>query len=240
MVWPTRGSRATRTSETGESSGVSRSKFQFWSIYTLEIYSTLTWGGTIRLRENQSNVMYPAEVDDEMLPSDLIDTRAYTDVTFMRGWNFTTDMYRMLEYLLDRLRSLKPVDPRQAPLGELFRPHRFSPRDVLDRLALMYAQLPEVFKTVKEMTGDKRVDRYSFQAANIILTMQTVKLTVAAAEDQGVEERCRIASELVQSLGAIPTAYIAAVSRPMASQSVIGTHSDHVAASPRKLRPLTG
>jgi len=65
------------------------------------------------------------------------------------------------------------------------------------------------------MTGDVRVDRFGFQAANISITFQTVKLALAAAEDLGAEQRCAFARELINSLAAIPTAYIAAVSRPM-------------------------
>lgn len=38
----------------------------FWSIYTLDIFTSIVWGGVIRSREYQSNVSYPSEADDDM------------------------------------------------------------------------------------------------------------------------------------------------------------------------------
>lgn len=142
----------------------------------------------------------------------------------MRGWNFTTDMYRMLEHLVERLRTVNPPDPARAALADLFPPPILSHKDVLDRLDHLYEQLPEIFKSVGQMTGDPRLDIFGFQAANIIVTMQTVRLTVAVAEDQGVEGRCKFASDLVNALKTIPTPFIAAVSRPMVSGKVAIHH----------------
>jgi hypothetical protein len=34
-------------------------------MYTLEVFSSIVWGGMIRCRESQSKVRYPSEVDDE-------------------------------------------------------------------------------------------------------------------------------------------------------------------------------
>ena len=179
----------------------------FWSTYTLEIYSTITWGGMVRFREQQCLVQYPAAADDDNISA----LGIITSASFMQGWNFTTDMYRMLEHLIAQ--RTRPDNS----LGDLFQPHRPSARDVLLRLSQMYEDLPDIFKTVREMTGTLTLDRYGFQAANIIITMQTVKLTIAGAEDYDVERRCQIATELIQALTTIPTAYIAAVSRPMVS-----------------------
>jgi hypothetical protein len=36
----------------------------------------------------------------------------------------------------------------------------------------LYMDLPQIFKETKVMTGDPTVDMYSFQAANIIVTLQ--------------------------------------------------------------------
>lgn len=157
-------------------------------------------------------MLYPAEADDvDILPAGF---KPSYKISFLKGWNFTTDMYRMLEHLVDRIRS-RQIDPRG--LGALFSSTFPSSRDVLDRLDVMYNSLPEIFKAVQPMTGDVEADRYGFQAANIIVTMQTVKLTLAVAEDYDAEQRCTLVTELVQALTAIPTSYIAAVSRPLVS-----------------------
>ncbi|KAF3397767.1 hypothetical protein F1880_006509 [Penicillium rolfsii] len=89
----------------------------FWSIYTRDIYSTVVWGGVIRYREAHSLVRYPSELDDEFIidlgygvPSvtsglNLFQTGNVAVVSrqptpWLRGWNFTTDLYRILEHLL--------------------------------------------------------------------------------------------------------------------------------------------
>lgn len=169
----------------------------------------------MRFRESQSNVLYPAEVDDEDITFTGITYPPPQQVSFMRGWNFTTDMYRVLEHIIARVRASKPHDHGAAFLEDLFKPQNPTSKQVLDRLENMHAGLPGIFKSVQPMTGDLRADRYGFQAANIIVTLQTVKLTLALAEDHGVEQRCAFAGELVNALAAIPTTYIAAVSRPM-------------------------
>jgi hypothetical protein len=133
----------------------------------------------------------------------------------MRGWNFTTDMYRIAEHLLDRNKAVKAQYPGLDTFNDLFEPPHVSPQIVLERVNEMHGRLPAVFKTAQPMTGDDRVDRYGFQAANIIVTVQTLKLVLAAAEDYDVDQRCAIAGELINALSAIPTSYIAAVSRPM-------------------------
>jgi hypothetical protein len=159
--------------------------------------------------------MYPAEADDEDIAPSGITYPPPQQVSFMRGWNFTTDMYRFLEHIIARVRASKPQDHGAACLEDLFKPQYPSSKEVLARLQDMHAGLPDVFKAVEPMTGNLPTDRYSFQAANIIVTRQTVNLTLSQAEDQGVEQRCAFAGELINALARIPTAYIAAVSRPM-------------------------
>jgi len=171
----------------------------------------------VRFRESQSNVTYPEDIPFAAISSSStgITYPPPQQVSFMRGWNFTTDMYRILEHIIARVRASKPPDPGAAFLEDLFKPQYPSSKEVLDRLDHMHSGLPEVFKSVQPMTGNLRTDRYGFQAANIIVTLQTVKLTLALAEDHGVEQRCAFAGELINALASIPTAYIAAVSRPM-------------------------
>lgn len=39
---------------------------KFWSMYTLEVYSSIVWGGVTRCRQSQCRVFYPSEVDDDL------------------------------------------------------------------------------------------------------------------------------------------------------------------------------
>ena len=63
-------------------------------------------------------------------------------------------------------------------------------------------------------------------AANIIVTLQTVKMVLAGAEESSVEKRCSIAGELLDALAAIPTAYIAAISSPMVGTPFLLNRAD--------------
>lgn len=53
-------------------------------------------------------------------------------------------------------------------------------------------------------------------AANITLTLQTLKMVLAGLEESSVEQRCAIAGHLLDALASIPTPYIAAISATMA------------------------
>ena len=177
-------------------------------------------------------MLYPAEADDDHVTTAGIIPTSLSYVSFLRGWNFTTTMYRVLEHLVDQLRMVRRTSADSV--GDLFRPLHSSSKQVLDRLMLEYSHLPDVFKVAQAMTGDVRIDRFGFQAANIIITFQTVKLALAAAEDIGAEQRCAFARELISALAAIPTAYIAAVSRPIVSR--LKRRSLSVVAPPCQLR----
>lgn len=60
-------------------------------------------------------------------------------------------------------------------------------------------------------------------AADIIVTMQTVKMVMLGLEEATVERRCAVAGELLDALATVPTAYIQAISSPIVSD--VGTLS---------------
>lgn len=135
---------------------------QFWSIYTLDIYASVVFGGMIRHREALSAVGYPSEVvaqDDAQL---LDFTQG---VSWIRGWNFTTDLYRILEHIVNNSQQTSTT------FSGLF-PTFFSPDDILLHMQRLYGELPTIFKTSHPMTGSIGRDRFTFQTANIMVTMQ--------------------------------------------------------------------
>lgn len=191
--------------------------FQFWSAYTLEIFSAITWDGVVRFREQQSNVNYPAEVYDEDITEYGCTNRLSSDLSFLEGWNATSDMYRVLEHLIGRLKSQR----RGADaISALFTTPGPSSTEIMDLLNAKYQALPPIYRSVQAMTGERRHDCFGFQAANIAITFQTVKLALAGAENHSVARSCEIAGELLDALAAIPTAYITAISAPMVSKHV--------------------
>ena len=169
----------------------------------------------MRLRERQSNVAYPAEVYDEDITELGWNIREPFDLSFLHGWNFTTDMYRILEHLVGRLKNRKH-DP--DAISAMFTTPGPTANEILDHLTKRYQALPAVFRSANVMTGDIKHDRFGFQAANIAITFQTVKLALAGAEHHSVGRSCEIAGELLDALAAIPTAYIMSISAPMVGQ----------------------
>ncbi|KAL7424630.1 hypothetical protein Q5752_000314 [Cryptotrichosporon argae] len=190
----------------------------FWSTYTLEIFTAITWGGLVRHRQSMSSVAYPAETEDD---EHITGTQCIVTpgaVSFLRGWNATTDLYRILEYLVDRARTQRVHggDQMAGYMAGLWQPAIGpSTTDILALVEDIQAALPAQFKTVPPMTGDSKRDRYGFQAANLTLTVQTIKMLLAGAEESSIEHRCSIAGQLVHALASIPTAYVAAISVPM-------------------------
>src|SRR6266487_3088686 len=87
-------------------------------MYTLEVYSSIVWGSIIRCRESQSYVCFPSEVDDEFFsdsgyhpPGALMSTfqtQVTNPISWLHGWNFTTELYRILEHAMDDFHRRRP------------------------------------------------------------------------------------------------------------------------------------
>jgi hypothetical protein len=140
-------------------------------------------------------------------------------------------MYRVLEHLVGRLKTRR-LQPDS--ITEMFMTPGPSSTQVMELLNARYANLPAVYRSTRIMTGDIKVDRFGFQAANIAITFQTVKLVLAGAENHSVARSCEIAGELLDALANIPTSYIMAISAPMVSPIILA-ESLRQASSPGQL-----
>ncbi|KAF7185478.1 putative transcriptional regulatory protein [Pseudocercospora fuligena] len=186
----------------------------FWSAYTLDVFTSVVWGRAITSREASSNVHYPMEIDDESIETRQIACEADM-VSWLRGWNYVTDMYRILEYAVSDLqRSRAPTlrTPAVPALQELSTPSQSA---VLDRITAMYAELPDIFKTTAPPTLNFRQDLYSFQAANITATVQLVRMIYFSSDDSRLEQKCHIASEVLAAFASMPITYLRAISSPL-------------------------
>ncbi|KAJ5627470.1 hypothetical protein N7528_004897 [Penicillium herquei] len=139
----------------------------FWCVYQQERYLSKNFDLPTRQCEGKSTVLYPAEVFDD---SDITATGVHLRpdrVSFIRGWNFCTDMYRLLENM-DRLERVRQDVQSDEPgsLTDSFLARMSVPKDfVSDSLHLiskMHADLPPQLKTVQNLTGDPQTDRYRF------------------------------------------------------------------------------
>ncbi|KLT45607.1 hypothetical protein CC85DRAFT_240399 [Cutaneotrichosporon oleaginosum] len=191
----------------------------FWGAYTVDVYAATTFGGVVRHREAQSTVLYPALVhdDDEITERGIVPRINGTNrPSYLVGWNFTTDLYRILEHSLDQLRIKRLNADNTSHITNFYSTRSGpTPQEGLDLVAQLYSELPDDFKGAKAMTGDMKEDRYGFQAADIMVTMQTVKMVMLGLEEATVERRCAVAGELLDALANVPTAYIQAISSPI-------------------------
>ncbi|TVY51634.1 hypothetical protein LCER1_G007283, partial [Lachnellula cervina] len=201
----------------------------FWSIYQLEVSASTTWGSVIRCREAQSHVSYPSEINDEFfsdagyqglsapvqgfnLPRTISNPSCW-----LHGWNFTTELHRVLEHAMDDL-----YRHRSAPIGS-FSPTDLFGRDttqhsvVLSKVMYMYDHLPQKFKEAKLPRNGKagKDEIYSFQAANITATLQLVRMILFTSEDATVEQKCKIARDLLDGFSKIPVVFLRAISSPL-------------------------
>lgn len=187
----------------------------------------------MRGREAHSDVLYPTEIDDELFddlgfhgasedsppvigpnPSRIgapIQTKSW-----LCGWNFTTDLYRILEHAVNHYRASRIRLKKKNFLHEVFGVTDLATQaSVLDAVMRMYANLPQCFKQTRPMTFNHTEDRYSFQAANIAATVQLLRMVLFSSGGATIEQRCQVASEVVAAFALVPVAYLRAISSPL-------------------------
>ncbi|KAK5049426.1 hypothetical protein LTR84_004355 [Exophiala bonariae] len=201
-----------------------------WSMYTLEVYSSIIWNGVTRCRAQQIKVAYTTEMDDDLFndlgynqpalsPVDIGPSPGgrWDDVktgSWLCGWNFTTDLYRILEFVITNFRDQKRH--KRTSLSDMFdNKTALSASSVQDSIMAAYRNLPRCFKEFPEVTCNPSSDRYGFQAANITATIQLLRMMLFASAGGTIEERCKIASEVVDAFMRIPVAYLRAISSPL-------------------------
>ncbi len=207
------------------------SLLQFWSMYTLDIYSAVVWGSIVRCREHQSNVSYPVEADDDLiddngilghdlLPSDfgpIYNSPGANGVDcWLYGWNFITDLYRVLEHALAGFQGRRCQATRSAFLRDVLEEDATMAKSTVQGKVLhKYHSLPESFKHTPQMTYNTKTDRFGFQAASITATVQLLRIVLLAVDGASIEERCEIASDVVGAFTSVPVAYLLSIGTPL-------------------------
>ena len=159
-------------------------------MYTLDVYSTIVWGGIIHWREAQTRVSYPSEIEDEWFSdagihistvlsphmsndiSTMMSKLSSSSSSWLRGWNFTTDLYRVLEHVMNQYHGSKGQGTTLPAVTNLFSNDSPSQSIILDHVMALYAQLPPRFKVTPDVETNPAEDRFNFQAANITATLQ--------------------------------------------------------------------
>lgn len=175
---------------------------------------------------------YPTEVDDEFitihgygvpsvspesnpLSASTVTVVPRQPVPWLRGWNFTTDLYRILEHVVDcNRRRFSPANGT-TQVWSLFNPLSMSEPAVMDRVLSMYSALPSQFRETPPTTGDMSKDLFGFQSANIMATLQLLRMMLLSAEEIAVERKCDVAGELLRAFSNVPVEYLKAISSPL-------------------------
>lgn len=122
-----------------------------------------------RVREQQVNVTYPTELDDELFSDrgynekfqSIVDMQCspasrqgeVQSSSWLCGWNFTTDLYRVLEHVITNVRDRKRH--RGSFPTDMFADSSVTALPtVQDSVTRLYINLPQCFKEVSQVTCD--------------------------------------------------------------------------------------
>jgi hypothetical protein len=183
----------------------------------------------IRCREAHTRVRYPTEIEDEFIndigydeagaAASQVNRQPGLDGTrpacWLHGWNFTTDLYRILEHATDQFRTKRLQNRPLTSVANIFGERIQPQKKALDYVGEMLARLPQRFKEFSTVHVDPVRNRYDFQAANITATVQLVHMLLFEPDDAEVEQKCNVASELLHVFLTIPVPYLRAISAPL-------------------------
>lgn len=136
-------------------------------------------------------------------------------ISWLRGWNFTTDLYRILEYAVDGTRRRFSSMNGIQEVWSLFTPASMSEPAVMERVLSMFTALPPQFRETPPITGDISKDLFGFQSANIQATLQLLRMVLLSTEEIGVDRKCDVAGELLSVFSKVPVEYLKAISSPL-------------------------
>ncbi|KAF2773077.1 hypothetical protein EJ03DRAFT_324130 [Teratosphaeria nubilosa] len=187
----------------------------FWAAYTLDIYSSVVFDSLMRSQETHSNVRYPSEINDEdITPGIGSPTNSHN---WLRGWNFATDLYRVLEHSIKRRRRQHQIRDDRISITRILIADGVPEHHIMQNVLELYRKLPGQFKDgAMPFTGDKSKDLSGFQAAQIQATLQLVRMTLfSTGNTHGVDAKCDVAEEVLRVFHNIAPQYLRAISTPL-------------------------
>jgi hypothetical protein len=206
----------------------------YWCTYCLDVYVAACWNCVLRSQEVHANVRYPVDTDEQLHYA--FKSPAQSQHSWLLGWNFVTDLYRVLEHVLNKARTKRFQHDDRRSFNNLVFQDNFADQHVLNTVMQMYYALPPVFKETPLMTGDIHRDTYGYQAANIQASIQLVRIIIFSMEDgPGLERKCEAANEVLSVFHNIPSEHLRAISPPLIYH--LGSIGQILA--PTVLKPLT-
>lgn len=172
------------------------------------------------------------EIDDESLDDETADEQILGQQVFspsnsrhsagisascwLSGWNFITDLYRVLEHALTQFHGKNNNNNENSLLKNILsNQSNMSEASVADLVLQLYFNLPDCYKETPDMSFNTRRDRFAFQAANITASLQLVRIVLLAAGGGTIAARCQIAREVLDAFASIPVTYLLAISTPL-------------------------
>lgn len=143
---------------------------------------------------------------------------------------------------MDHFRIRRVRLQKKSFLAEIFGDKSLvSPSYICDKVMSMFTDLPHRFKETPPITFDPKEDRFGFQSANIVATVQLLRMVLFTAQGATVGERCQIASEVVDAFITIPVGYLNAISSPLLYHlegigSILGSVFEEPLSEPKYLQ----
>ncbi|KAF7561153.1 hypothetical protein G7046_g2986 [Stylonectria norvegica] len=178
----------------------------FWVMYRLEVHNACVLGHPIRTPESQTMVGYPCGVHHTPLLPD----RNGKFEDWFAGWNYVTELYRILEHAINDFRR-----KRTALTTVLWSKISFKTDSILLQLSTMQSNLMPQFAQAAMKSSDSGSNRSGFQVANILCTIHLVKMVAFASEETSFVAACQTAEDLVDSMSTVPRDYIRSFGSPL-------------------------
>lgn len=134
----------------------------FWVMYRLEVHNACVFGHPIRIPESQTLVGYPCGVHH----TPLFPGRNGKFENWFAGWNFVTELYRILEHAINDFRT-----KRTAQTTVLWSRAPSKAESILQQLSVMQSNLMPQFAQATMKSSDSGSNRSGFQVANILCTI---------------------------------------------------------------------
>ncbi|KXS93671.1 hypothetical protein AC579_3591 [Pseudocercospora musae] len=187
----------------------------FWAMYCFDVYLSVVFNTMLKTQETHSNVCYPSEASDEEISAGLASTSNGNH--WLRGWNFATDLYRVLEHTIKRIRSNRQRRDDRISIVRMMISDTIPDLQIMENVVNLYYQIPPRFKDFRApVVGDRSHDIFGFQAANIQATLQLVRITLFESHNRhNVLQKCDVAEQLLTTFQSIAPHYLRAISTPL-------------------------
>lgn len=195
----------------------------FWTVYKLEINVSIAYDSPLWVPESECRVRYPSEVEDDALIGGVpLQSKASS---WLRGWNFVTDLHRILEHALTRIRRQDHLPDDRYPVSRVFASEEVPNSQVMDNALRLYYQLPAPLRNFSApATGELAQDLLGFQAASVQMTLQSLRVTLfSATTSHDLYQKCYVTEQVLTALHSIAPQHLLALGAPLAHHlSAIG------------------